>query len=195
MTHFFLLKKLLDLFCFLVALPYIFLGRFADHFGQYSDVSLFVSKLPFWVGNRIRFWYYKFTLDKVGDKVSFKYGSFCQYTNISIGNNVLIGIYNAIGECCIGNDVLLGGFVNILSGRRQHVMSNSQLTISNSGGSRIKIIIGNDVWVGSNAVIAASICDHCVIGAGAVLVKDANVSGVYVSNPATYIKPIIHRAL
>jgi acetyltransferase-like isoleucine patch superfamily enzyme len=52
-------------------------------------------------------------------------------------------------------------------------------------------VIGNYVSIGSNAtILPVSICDHVVIGAGAVVVKDINEPGVYVGNPAKKIRSL-----
>ena len=49
-------------------------------------------------------------------------------------------------------------------------------------------IIGNHVSIGSNAtILPVAICDHTVIGAGAVVTKDITVPGVYAGNPARKI--------
>src|SRR5439155_22563525 len=45
--------------------------------------------------------------------------------------------------------------------------------------------LGNRVSVGTNAtVLPVTICDHVVIGAGAVVTKNISVPGFYVGNPA-----------
>ncbi|MGF1532251.1 MAG: acyltransferase [Bernardetiaceae bacterium] len=45
--------------------------------------------------------------------------------------------------------------------------------------------IGDHVSIGSNAtILPVRICDHVVIGAGAVVTKDITEPGVYVGNPA-----------
>lgn len=45
--------------------------------------------------------------------------------------------------------------------------------------------IGNNVSIGTNAtILPVSICDHVVIGAGAVVTKDITKPGIYVGNPA-----------
>lgn len=52
-----------------------------------------------------------------------------------------------------------------------------------------KTLIGHNVSIGSNATIMpVRICDGCVIGAGAVLTKDALEKGVYVGNPARLLR-------
>jgi len=56
---------------------------------------------------------------------------------------------------------------------------------------RSKLIIGNDVWVGRNAIIVPSVnCigDGAVIGAGAVVTKDVPDFAVVAGNPAKIIK-------
>lgn len=45
--------------------------------------------------------------------------------------------------------------------------------------------VGNKVSIGSNAtILPVSICDGCVIGAGAVVTKNILEKGVYIGNPA-----------
>lgn len=46
-------------------------------------------------------------------------------------------------------------------------------------------ILGNHVCIGSNAtILPVRICDHVVIGAGAVVTKDILEPGTYAGNPA-----------
>jgi acetyltransferase-like isoleucine patch superfamily enzyme len=51
--------------------------------------------------------------------------------------------------------------------------------------------VGNRVVIGTGAVILpVRICDDVIIGAGAVVTKDITQSGIYVGNPAKYLKPL-----
>ncbi|MGD0615320.1 MAG: acyltransferase [Verrucomicrobiota bacterium] len=51
--------------------------------------------------------------------------------------------------------------------------------------------IGNRVSVGTNAtILPVVICDHVVIGAGAVVTKDIKESGIYAGNPARLMRRI-----
>ena len=53
------------------------------------------------------------------------------------------------------------------------------------------VVIGNDVWVGQNVIITASVSyigDGAVIGAGAVVTKDVLPYAVVVGVPATILK-------
>jgi acetyltransferase-like isoleucine patch superfamily enzyme len=50
-------------------------------------------------------------------------------------------------------------------------------------------VIGNHVYIGSNAtILPVTICDNVVIGAGSVVTKDIRESGVYAGNPARKIR-------
>jgi acetyltransferase-like isoleucine patch superfamily enzyme len=49
--------------------------------------------------------------------------------------------------------------------------------------------LGNRVSVGTNStILPVTICDHVVIGAGAVVTKDITVAGVYAGNPARFLR-------
>lgn len=56
----------------------------------------------------------------------------------------------------------------------------------------IEVNIGNNVWIGGNAVICpgVTIGDNCVIGAGSVVTKDIPAWSVAAGNPARVIKTI-----
>ncbi len=63
-----------------------------------------------------------------------------------------------------------------------------------AGGDRTKYKstkIGDFVSIGSNAtILAVTIADHTVIGAGSVVTKDILVPGIYAGNPAKLIRTI-----
>ena len=49
--------------------------------------------------------------------------------------------------------------------------------------------VGNHVSIGTNAtILPVSICDHVVIGAGAVVTKDITEPGIYAGNPARLLR-------
>ncbi len=51
--------------------------------------------------------------------------------------------------------------------------------------------LGNRVSVGTNAtILPVTICDHVVIGAGAVVTKDITVPGIYAGNPARLLRTL-----
>lgn len=51
--------------------------------------------------------------------------------------------------------------------------------------------VGNHVSIGSNAtILPVAICDHVVIGAGSVVVRDIDEPGIYAGNPARRIRSL-----
>ena len=169
-----LYRKTCYLLAFIIALPFIALGWVSDRIkGEIAQPSLIISRIPFYLGETARWFYYKALLLSVGSNVTFKYGAFCQYRKAKIGNRVLIGYFNTIGEVSIGDNVLIGGNVNLLSGLNQHAFDDpNKLIWDTPAKGRRMITIGSDVWIGSNSVIGCDIGDRCVIAAGSVVVKE-----------------------
>lgn len=49
--------------------------------------------------------------------------------------------------------------------------------------------IGNNVSIGTNTtILPVEICDHAVIGAGAVVTRDVSEPGIYAGNPARLLR-------
>ena len=107
--------------------------------------------------------------------------------NTTIGKNTKIQSHSFIcelvsigDECFIGHGVM---FINDLFSEGRPANGNKDFWKNTK--------IGNNVSIGSNAtILPVEICDHVVIGAGAVVTKNIVESGVYAGNPAKKIKEI-----
>lgn len=101
-------------------------------------------------------------------------------------NSVLFGA----GEIEIGNDVLISPNVTISS--HQHTYKDIDIPMRRQPVSFKKIIIEDNVWIGSNAVILPGIVLRrgSVIGAGSVVTKDVLPYTVVAGVPAKTIKTI-----
>lgn len=178
---------------FILAQPFVAIGLLYSWLnrGVIADLSILVSRIPFLLGEMTRYYYYNALLQSVGREVVFRYGSYCQYRAAKIGNNVLIGYFNTLGEVAIGDDVLTGGGVNFLSGLKQHSFDDpSQPIICASSQGRSMINIGSDVWIGSNAVIGCNVGNRCVVATGSVVVHDVPNNSLVGGNPAKHIRSI-----
>lgn len=52
-------------------------------------------------------------------------------------------------------------------------------------------VVGNHVSIGTNAtILPVTICDHVVVGAGAVVTKDITEPGIYAGNPARLVRTL-----
>lgn len=106
---------------------------------------------------------------------------------VSIGNNTKVQSHSficelvTIGEnCFIGHGVM---FINDLFSGGGPAMGNQSLWKST--------LIGDNVSIGSNAtILPVSICSNVVIGAGSVVTKDIKKPGIYIGNPAKFLRSI-----
>jgi acetyltransferase-like isoleucine patch superfamily enzyme len=107
--------------------------------------------------------------------------------DVIIGANSKIQSHSFICELVeIGNDCFVGHGVMFIN----DLFSNGTPA---SGDKTLwkRTQIGNHVSIGSNAtILPVSICDNVVIGAGAVVTKNIDQSGIYAGNPAKLIRLI-----
>ncbi|OGS22594.1 MAG: hypothetical protein A2252_03175 [Elusimicrobia bacterium RIFOXYA2_FULL_39_19] len=112
-------------------------------------------------------------------------------SKIFIGNDVYINnhcCFYGCGEITIGNNVLIAPGVIVTS--YQHNYENKNKLIIEQNAKMEKVIIEDDVWIGSNAVVCpgVTIGKGSVIGAGAVIVKSIPPYSIAVGVPAKVIK-------
>jgi maltose O-acetyltransferase len=112
------------------------------------------------------------------------------------GRKVHLGDYSSIGEGSkirgtvkIGNHVMMGEDVIVISWN--HEFSRTDIPMTQQGFQTEKpIVIGDDVWIGSRAIILAGVTigNGAIIGAGAVIAKDVPDWAVVVGNPGRVIR-------
>lgn len=129
-----------------------------------------------------------------GDNLSLLDYAFIQLTKpepkLIVGNDVAIG-RNAIIACKklikIGDYVRIGPFVQIID--HDHSFKKNKL-IMNQEAKCAEIIIGEDVWIGTHAVIlkGVNIGNGAVVAAGAVVTKNVPENAIIGGVPAKIIK-------
>lgn len=111
--------------------------------------------------------------------------------SITIGKNVRIWSnvqVSAAQKMIIGNDVVLSAnsFVTDTTHPYEDI---SHAPRYNKLRLLTPVVIGDDTWVGRNAIISgAKVGKHCVIGAGSMVSKDVPDYCVVVGNPARIVK-------
>ncbi|TLU94883.1 acyltransferase [Dyadobacter sediminis] len=109
--------------------------------------------------------------------------------DVIIGENSLVGLGNVIiGPVKIGNNVILAQ--NIVASGLNHNYNDVMQPIQKQGVSMAPIVIEDDCWIGSNAVITAGVTigKHAVVAAGTVVTKNVPPYSVAVGNPSRIIK-------
>jgi len=151
-----------------------------------------VRGVPGFVGYGLRFGLYKLMFGKldsfcvVQPNVYFVYcGRLRCGKNFAVNSNTYI---NAVGGVEIGNDVLLGPNIVISSGEHQY--SNGRVPVTIQPIEPKKIIIGDGVWIGANAVImpGVTLAEGTVVGAGSIVTKSTEPYSVVVGVPARKVK-------
>ena len=121
--------------------------------------------------------------------------SYCCINNavgdVTIGDNTRIGIHcTLIGPVCIGDNVNLAQGITVTA--LNHNFADTSRRIDEQGISTNPVVIGDDVWIGANAVIlpGVTIGRHVVVAAGAVVTKDVPSYCVVAGVPAKVIKEL-----
>ncbi len=139
--------------------------------------------------------------------------------NVESGENVVIYQPANLYNCRLGDNVFVGPFVEIQGnttvGADTKIQSHTFICEYVTLGERCfighgvmfandmfrdgkpnadreswgRIVIGNDVSIGSGAtILAVSICDGAVIGAGSVVTRSISEKGVWAGNPAKLLR-------
>lgn len=111
--------------------------------------------------------------------------------DVIIGDHTRVGLHNTIiGPVKIGNHVNLAQGITVTA--LNHNFDDSKKRIDEQGVSTTPVAIGDDVWIGANAVIlpGVHIGQHCVVAAGAVVNKDVPDHSLVAGVPAKIIKQI-----
>lgn len=154
----------------------------------FAYIMQWVALIPGFLGENIR----KALLEWVtGDDLIDCCIGFCTTFSdprVRIGKGVYIGPKCDIGHVKIGNNVLIGTGVHILSGIEQHFFNRTDIPIKEQGGRFLELEIQEDVWIGNGAIVAANIDMGAVIGAGSIVLSPVPKYAVVVGNPARIIK-------
>lgn len=162
---------------------YLFLRYLPATNGSTSNLTLLIRKCRSSVGPLL--------FDKCGCNINIEKGcDFGRGNGIIIGNNSGIGIRCQIrGPLEIGNDVMMGPDVIILTHTHNCDRTDIPMNIQGSPQPK-KVIIGNDVWIGTRVIImpGIKIGNGVIIGAGAVVTKDVPDYAIVGGIPAKILK-------
>lgn len=112
-------------------------------------------------------------------------------STLSIGENSTIGEFNnirAVGECFIGENCLISQNVSLIGANHKYDRGDL-ITNQDWDTEKMGFFIGDDVWVGCNAVILPGIVvgNGVVIAAGSVVTKNLDEYCIYAGVPAKKI--------
>ena len=136
--------------------------------------------------------------EKVGSECTLDGPGDFSYSNISLGNNVSIGVHSTFlssdAKIIVGNKVMFGPNVVLISGNhRTDLIGKYMIDVKIEDKlpeNDQDIIIEDDVWIGANSLIlkGVKISTGCVIAAGSVVTKSTEPYCIYAGVPAKKIK-------
>lgn len=150
--------------------------------------SQLLALLPGKTGSYLRVAFYSRVFNDVGSDCYVGFGTIFATPEITLGDRVYIGPFCNIGHVDIGNDVLLGSNVTILSGKHQHHTDRLDVPMNRQGGTYARVGIGDDCWLGNASIVMAGIEEHSVVAAGAVVTKPVARGSVVAGSPARVLR-------
>ena len=143
------------------------------------------------LGIKLRYVSYKKRIDIgkgviISELVSIKFPN-----RLELGDNTFIGrgtLIQASGEVEIRENVLIGPECRIWSSN--HNFKQSNMPINKQGHSFAKVVIEEDVWLGTNVIVLSGVTigKGTIVAAGAVVTKSFPDNVIIGGNPAKLIK-------
>jgi len=121
---------------------------------------------------------------------------YCKNGNIRIGNNVNVSsnceLFSS-NDLVVEQDTVIGAYSYLLSGG-EYDLQDRERPFSQQSGMNTKgpLSIGANCWIGARVTVldAASVGEHCVIGAGAVVTRPVPPGSVAAGVPARVLRSL-----
>ena len=151
--------------------------------------ALPLDSMPYSKGfKNIRYFLFSNCIENCGKNIKIDKNVYIS-PSIRIGNNVRISENVKIRKnTFIGHDVLIGPGVQIITAT--HNFEDIDRPVNAQGESQLDIHIGNDVWIGTNAILlpGITISSHVIVAAGSIVTKDVSEFAIVAGNPAKIIR-------
>ncbi len=150
----------------------------------FRTASELLSLVPYALGVVLRGTFYRYALKRCGRNLVVEFGAVFVYPDVSVGDNVLVGRFNVVHHCDLGDYVLIGERCTFLSGSKQHRFDRTDVPMALQGGQRKRIRVGDDCWIGAHAVVADDVGPGSIVGAGSVVLRPVPERTIVAGNPA-----------
>ncbi|MDB5103932.1 MAG: lacA 1 [Fibrobacteres bacterium] len=173
---------------FPIWLCYLLQGLLGGKVTAFYGYSQLMSLFPGTSGDYLRYAFYGLTLPRLGTDACICFGATLSHPGIEIGEKAYIGPFCNLGLCSLGDHVLLGTGVHVMSGFAQHGIADLEIPIREQPGTMVRVSIGEDCWIGNKAVIGADVGRKCVVGAASLVNRELPEYSVAVGNPARVLR-------
>jgi virginiamycin A acetyltransferase len=184
------LKRLLLVLCVIVVSPFILISYLELALSRGRGERIFyscgeiLSLIPTILGVYARKGFYWAVCTDVSPDAQFNFMSMITHRQNIIKAGVVIGAYSTIGYAEIGENVLFGSKISIISGKYQHGKPSERTGNGKLTEENVVLKIGKNSWLGQDSVILANIGENCTVAAGSVVFKDVPDNTTVMGNPA-----------
>lgn len=183
------LLRLAELLAFILLLPLLLWSRLPlPEFTSFTAPSQWLSLLPGYSGILLRRVWYRSTLRRCGCNLTVDWLAVIRTRETEIGDRCTLGVGNWVGWVRLGDDVMTGSHVALISGARQHDFSDLSRPMREQHGMKQQLMIGNDVWIGTQVVVMANVSQGTVIGAGCIVTRPHPPYAILAGNPARVLR-------
>jgi acetyltransferase-like isoleucine patch superfamily enzyme len=169
-----------------LVLPLALAARASD--SVFRCLAELVALAPYGLGTVLRYEFYRWTLRRCGENVVIGFGTVFLYRDVEIGDHVLVGMYSTIHHCDFGSYVVAAEGCRFLSGSRYHNFDRTDVPMAVQGGKLRRVRVGDDCWIGANAIVMRDVGPGSIVGAGAVVTAPVEPYTVVAGNPARIIR-------
>lgn len=118
--------------------------------------------------------FYRRTLSAVGRDLYFGYMTLFSKPDARLGDHVFVGRFCTAGRVSLQDEAMVGGGVQMLSGRRQHGRESSDgRSLQGSPRGVVRVVGGRAARVGAGSIIIADVGRCAVVGNPARSVKSS----------------------
>ena len=183
------LLRFAELLAFIFLLPLMLWSRLPlPEYTTFTAPSQWLSYLPGYSGILLRRVWYRATLRRCGSNLTVDWLAVIRTRQTEIGDRCTLGVGNWLGWVRLGDDVMTGSHVALISGARQHDFSDLSRPMREQHGKKQQLIIESDVWIGTQVVVMADVSQGTVIGAGSIVTKKHPMNAILAGNPVRVLR-------
>ena len=183
------LKRTAEALGSLLALPFrVYFAALTAAMGRaeaFRATSETLAPIPSPLGLVVRAAFYRSVLPRVGDNVTFGYGTILTHPTIELDDDVYLGRYCLLGNVRIGKGVMVADFARVVTGIHG---TAEGLSMREQETTYLTITLADESWIANGAIILADVGRGAVVGAGSVVTKPVADGDVVVGNPARVLR-------